>query len=136
MIYATGLPYAPHMYEMVTNVLTLPAGTSWVLASDPRRVYFEVLISGGVLPAFVDYTANGTGTGKPTVRQDPSVTFSKNWQYDYSLVTSEWYVGVFGAPVTAVVTEITFNPLTQQEIDHARLKPTSLRDKIKNYLSR
>ena len=132
MIYASGLPYAPHMYEIVSDLI--PAGNDPVklCALDSSRVLLVVSPSSAVLPIGAFYTCNGTGATAPRFAVEDFSTFTLNWYVHFNLVQSEVYATGWGLGVSFVVTEVRIDMSRIEEIANATRKPESLASKIKN----
>lgn len=134
MIYASGLPYAPHMYEIESSLI--PAGSDPVKLCplDSSRVLLVVSPSTAVLPVGAFYTINGVGPSSPRYAVENFSTFRLNWYIDFNLVQGEVYATGWGAGVSFVVTEVRLDMSRIEEIANATRKPESLASKISNYL--
>ena len=133
MFIASGLPYAPHMYEIVSDLV--PAGNDPVklCALDSSRVLLVVSPSSAVLPVGAFYTVNGTGNSAPRFAVENFSTFRLNWYIDFNLVQGEVYATGWGLGVSFVVTEVRIDMSRIEEIANATRKPETLRSKIQRY---
>lgn len=134
VIIASGIPYAPHMFEIVTNTITLTNGTEQLVPLDMSRVGVYIQIIGMAMPAGAFFTANSTGLNAARLTTTSTTGLELNWYSHFTLTGSGIWVNGAGIGNVFSVTEVRINQSLIGEIDNATRKPESLSDKIKNYL--
>lgn len=134
MIYASGLPYAPHMYEIVTNNVTLINSTDRLAQLDMSRVGLYIQLIGAAFPAGAYFTANSTGTNAARLTNTSTLGLTLYWYQYYTLTGSEIWINDAGIGNVFNVIEVRLNRDLLRSTEDAARKPIPLRDKIKNYL--
>jgi hypothetical protein len=131
---ASGIPYAPHMFEITVNNVTIVNGTDQLAALDMSRVGCYIQIVGAAFPAGAFFTANSTGLNAVRLTGTSVLGIELWWEKYYTLCGSGIWINGAGIGNVFSVTEVRINQSSIGEIDNATRKPESLADKIKNFI--
>lgn len=130
MIYASGLPYAPHMYEYNGSTVTISLDTQLLLPSDTRRVGVLFNWMNAIVAVSPFLSVDGNGDTSPKFQFAANGILQFYWYQHYILPSREWYANGYGVGTVFNITEILFNNNTEREVYNATRKPESLASKI------
>lgn len=133
MVIASGLPYAPHMYEYQASTVTISLDTQILVPSDTRRVGLYFDWQNPIVAVAPYLSVDGNGVTSPKFQFTTNGILQFYWYRHYNLVQREWYANDYGVGTVFTITEVIFNQLTEKEVYNATRKPESLASKIKRF---